>query len=66
LPQYDKELKRAREGLDEIEHARNEELERSNGLADKVRGKHDAILGKSGEKKAKEGALRRNLVYLKR
>lgn len=63
---YDKELRRAREGLDEIEHARNEALERSTALAEEVRGVHDGILGEQGKKKAREGALRRNLVYLKR
>ncbi|KAL7490281.1 hypothetical protein ACHAW6_016054 [Cyclotella cf. meneghiniana] len=62
---YDKELRRAREGLDEIEHARNEALERSTALAEEVRGVHDGILGEQGKKKAREGALRRNLVYLK-
>ena len=63
---YDKELKKAREGLDEIEHQRNEELEKSNGLGDEVRDMHDQIQGETGKKRAKEGALRRNLVYLKR
>ena len=63
---YDKELKKAREGLDEIEHGRSEELEKSNGLADEVRELHDRIQGETGKKRAREGALRRNFVYLKR
>lgn len=63
---YDKELKKARESLDNIEHQRNEELEKSNSLADEMREVHDAIQGEAGKKKAKEGALRRNLVFLKR
>jgi structural maintenance of chromosome 3 (chondroitin sulfate proteoglycan 6) len=62
---YDKELRKAREGLDHVEHERADQLEMSNGLADEVRGVHDAIQGEQGKKRAREGALRRNLVYLK-
>jgi hypothetical protein len=53
---YEKELKKARESLDEVEHGRKEETERGVGLAEEVARVHDGILGEVGKKRAREGA----------
>ena len=41
---YDKELRRARERLDEVEHSRNDEADRLGALHEEVRDMHDRIL----------------------
>mmetsp|Transcript_5614 Transcript_5614/g.14021 ORF Transcript_5614/g.14021 Transcript_5614/m.14021 type:complete len:1287 (-) Transcript_5614:183-4043(-) len=62
---YDKELRRAREGLDEIEHARNEEVDRLSALHEEVRDMHERILSVQADEKTKKNALKRNAVYVK-
>ena len=62
---YDKELRRAREGLDEIEHARNEEVDKLSGLHEDVRNMHEQILAVQADEKTKKNALKRNAVYVK-
>lgn len=62
---YDKELRRAREGLDDIEQARNEEVDRLSGLHEEVRNMHEQILAVQADEKTKKNALKRNAVYVK-
>ncbi|KAL7538031.1 hypothetical protein ACHAXR_008232 [Thalassiosira sp. AJA248-18] len=62
---YDKELRRAREGLDEIEHSRNEEVDTLSSLHEEVRSMHDRILAVQADEKTKKNALKRNAVYVK-
>ena len=62
---YDKELKRAREGLDEIEHSRNEEVDRLSQLHESAREMHERILSVQGMEKTKKNALKRNGVNMK-
>lgn len=62
---YDKELRRAREGLDEIEHARNEEVDKHSTLHEDVRNIHERILAVQADEKTKKNALKRNAVYVK-
>ena len=62
---YDKELRKAREALDDIEHQRNEEVDNLSSLHEEVRNIHDRILSVQANQKTKTNALRRNQVYLK-
>lgn len=62
---YDKELRRAREGLDEIEHSRNDEVDKLSALHEEVRNMHDRILAVQADEKTKKNALKRNAVYVK-
>eukprot|EP00581_Thalassiosira_minuscula_P013662 CAMPEP_0183727262 /NCGR_PEP_ID=MMETSP0737-20130205/25262_1 /TAXON_ID=385413 /ORGANISM="Thalassiosira miniscula, Strain CCMP1093" /LENGTH=1291 /DNA_ID=CAMNT_0025958855 /DNA_START=198 /DNA_END=4073 /DNA_ORIENTATION=- len=62
---YDKELRRAREGLDEVEHARNDEVDRLGALHEEVRDVHDRILAVQADEKTKKNAKKRNAVYVK-
>ena len=62
---YDKELRRAREGLDEIEHARNDEVDKLSTLHEEVRDMHERILAVQADEKTKKNALKRNAVYVK-
>mmetsp|Transcript_849 Transcript_849/g.1833 ORF Transcript_849/g.1833 Transcript_849/m.1833 type:complete len:1275 (-) Transcript_849:125-3949(-) len=62
---YDKELRRAREALDEIEHQRNEEVDKLSNLHEEVRNIHDRILSVQANLKTKTNSLRRNTMYLK-
>ena len=62
---YDKELRRAREGLDEIEHSRNDEVEKLSTLHEEVRDMHDRILAVQADEKTKKNALKRNAAYVK-
>ena len=62
---YDKELRRAREGLDDIEHSRNDEVDRLSALHEEVRDMHDRILAVQADEKTKKNALKRNAVYVK-
>jgi structural maintenance of chromosome 3 (chondroitin sulfate proteoglycan 6) len=62
---YDMELRRAREGLDEVEHARNEEVDKLSNLHEEVRNMHERILAVQAEESTKKNALKRNAVYVK-
>lgn len=62
---YDKELRRAREALDEIEHQRNEAVDRLSELSEEARSMHERIMSVQANQKTKSNALRRNQVYLK-
>ncbi|KAL3823137.1 hypothetical protein ACHAXA_010393 [Cyclostephanos tholiformis] len=62
---YDKELRRAREGLDEVEHARNEEVDKLSSLHEEVRDVQERILAVEADEKAKGNALKRNAVYIR-
>ena len=62
---YDKELRRAREGLDEVEHARHEEVDRLSSLHEEVRDVQERILAVEADEKAKGNALKRNAVYVR-
>jgi len=62
---YDKELRRAREGLDEIEHQRNEEVDKLSTLHEEVRNMHERILAVQADEKTKKNAFKRNAVYVK-
>lgn len=62
---YDKELRRAREGLDEVEHARNEEVDKLGSIHEEVREVHERILAVEAEEKARTAALKRDAVYVK-
>mmetsp|Transcript_7359 Transcript_7359/g.16017 ORF Transcript_7359/g.16017 Transcript_7359/m.16017 type:complete len:418 (-) Transcript_7359:309-1562(-) len=62
---YDKELRRAREGLDEIEHSRNDEVDKLSTLHEEVRNMHDRILAVQADEKTKKNAMKRNAVYVK-
>lgn len=62
---YDKELRRAREGLDEIEHQRNEEVDKLSTLHEEVRNMHERILAVQADEKTKKNAIKRNAVYVK-
>ena len=61
---YDKELRKAREALDEIEHAREDEVERLSELHEQCRSAHDAIMNVDATMKSKTNMFRRhrNLV----
>ena len=61
---YDKELRRARETLDEIEHARADEVESRSAIYEEVRVIDDAITTVEGVLKTKSNALRRNRIYI--
>ena len=62
---YDKELRRARERLDEVEHSRNDEADRLGALHEEVRDMHDRILAVQAYEKTRRNALKRNTVYVK-
>uniref|UniRef100_A0A7S4I268 Structural maintenance of chromosomes protein n=1 Tax=Odontella aurita TaxID=265563 RepID=A0A7S4I268_9STRA len=62
---YDKELRRARETLDEIEHARTDEVEVLSQLHEESRVTHDSIRSVEATMKTKTNALRRNRKHLK-
>lgn len=62
---YDKELRRAREGLDEVEHSRNEEVDKLSTLHDEVRDVHERILAAEAEEKTRTSSLKRNAVYIR-
>jgi hypothetical protein len=59
-----KELRRARKGLDEVEHARNKEANRLSSLHKELRDVQERILAVEAEEKAKGNALKRNAVEL--
>jgi len=61
---YDKELRRARETLDDIEHVRSEGCKELSILHEEARMAHDAIRTVEARMKTKTNALRRNRVYL--
>eukprot|EP00978_Attheya_sp_CCMP212_P042511 scaffold260271_cov49-Attheya_sp.AAC.1 len=61
---HDKELRRARETLDEIEHARSDEIEALSQLHEEARVTHDSIRAEEATMKAKTNALRRNKVLM--
>jgi structural maintenance of chromosome 3 (chondroitin sulfate proteoglycan 6) len=62
---YDKELRKAREALDEIEHSRNDEVDKLSQLDEEVRNMHEQIMAVQADQKTKTNALKRNQVYLK-
>ena len=62
---YDKELRKAREALDEIEHSRNDEVDKLSQLDQEVRSMHEQIMAVQADQKTKTNALKRNQVYLK-
>ena len=61
---YDKELRRARETLDEIEHTRADECEALSGLHEEARVTHDSIRSVEAVLKGKTSGLRRNRKHL--
>ena len=62
---YEKELRKAREALDEIEHSRNDEVDKLSQLDEEVRNMHEQIMAVQADQKTKTNALKRNQVYLK-
>ena len=56
---YDKELRKARETLDIIEHERTNETETTSEIHDQARATHDAIRTEEAQRKSKQNALRR-------
>ncbi len=61
---YNKELRRVRKGLDEVEHARKDEADRLSSH-EEVREVQERILSVEAEEKAKGNALKRNAVYVR-
>eukprot|EP00559_Dactyliosolen_fragilissimus_P001253 CAMPEP_0184864430 /NCGR_PEP_ID=MMETSP0580-20130426/14928_1 /TAXON_ID=1118495 /ORGANISM="Dactyliosolen fragilissimus" /LENGTH=1284 /DNA_ID=CAMNT_0027363219 /DNA_START=16 /DNA_END=3870 /DNA_ORIENTATION=- len=61
---YDKELRRARESLDEIEHSRADGIEERGYLYELARDVDDRIRTVEGNLKTKTGELRRGNIYL--
>lgn len=61
---YDKELRKARETLDEIEHTRAEEIEARSLIFEEGRATEEAIATLETEMKTKTNMLRRNTNYL--
>jgi len=61
---YDKELRKARETLDEIEHARADDLEARAVLFEGVRDTDNSISNREVKQKGKTVALRRNMVLV--
>jgi len=62
---YDKELRRARETLDEIEQQKAEEAESRYAIHEQAKNAANAITTVEGKLKTKTMGLRRNKVYLK-
>lgn len=61
---YDKELRKARETLDAIEHERTSETEATSEIHDQARAIHDAIRMEEAQRKSKQNALRRNRLNM--
>ena len=61
---YDKELRKARETLDTIEHERTSEIEATSEIHDQARTIHDAIRTEEAQRKSKQNALRRNRLNM--
>ena len=61
---YDKELRRARQTLDEIEHLRSEQMETLSTLHEDARDTHNAIRSIEAQMKSKTNALRRNRIQM--
>ena len=61
---YDKELRRARQSLDEIEHDRSLEVENLSKLHEEARETHDSIRSVETQMKTKANALRRNRIQM--
>ena len=61
---YDKELRKARETLDAIEHERTSETEITSEIHDQARVTHDAIRTEEAQRKSKQNTLRRNRLNL--
>ncbi len=57
-----KELRRARKGLDKVEHTRNEEADRLSSLHEEVRNVQVRILTVEAKEKAKGNILKRNAI----
>jgi hypothetical protein len=62
---YNKELRRVREGLDKVKHARKEEAIRLSSLHEEVCEVQERILSMQAEEKAKGNALKRNAMYVR-
>jgi len=62
---YDKELRKARETLDEIEHSRADDVEAKADLFNEVREASNTIATVEAMQKTKTSALRRNMVLVK-
>lgn len=61
---YDKELRRARQTLDQIETQRSDEVENLSKLHEDARDTHNAIRSIEAQMKSKTNALRRNKIQM--
>lgn len=62
---YDKELRKAREQLDEIEHARHDDCDALSLLHEQCRKTHDDIMNIDATMKSKTNMLRRHRIQVK-